>query len=77
MQKKKYSVRGYLVKRVLTRATRSTVVRVRLPSDEVNCPTCHAVSHTLRGPYARRPADVPSLGHRVRLEILERLSKPL
>ena len=67
-----YPVPGFVVERVLSEAPRSTVLRVRATSDEARCPTCHTLSSAPHGKYTRRPADLPSLGRRVRLEIVVR-----
>jgi transposase len=67
-----YPVPGCVVERVGAEAEGSTVLRVRASSDQACCPSCHTASRAPHSTYLRRPADLPSLGRCVRLEIVVR-----
>lgn len=67
-----YPVPGCVVECVGAEAEGSTVLRVRAASDQACCPTCHTVSRAPHSTYIRRPADLPSLGRCVRLEVIVR-----
>ena len=67
-----YPVPGCVVERVVADGTHGTILRVRAAGDEARCPGCHTVSRAPHSTYYRRPADLPSLGRRVRLELVVR-----
>ena len=67
-----YPMPGCVVERVSAEAEGGTVLRVRVAGDRACCPSCHTVSRAPHSTYTRRPADLPSLGRRVRLELVVR-----
>ncbi len=67
-----YPIPDCVVEHVGAEAEGSTVLRVRASSDQACCPSCHTPSRAPHSTYLRRPADLPSLGHCVRLEIVVR-----
>ncbi len=69
-----YPIPGCVVRRVVGEAGRGTVIRVLAARAEAHCPTCRTVSRAPHSTYTRRPADLPSLGRRIRLEIAVRRS---
>lgn len=50
----------------------TTVLRVRARRADARCPACRTVSRAPHSTYIRRPADLPSLGRRIRLELAVR-----
>jgi transposase len=67
-----YPIPGCVVDRVSAEAEGGTVLRVRIAGDRASCPSCHTVSRAPHSTYLRRPADLPSLGRCVRLEVIVR-----
>ena len=64
-----YSVPGCRVERVTSAGSLGQVLVVRGTRDSGRCPTCEASSRAVHSTYARRPADLPSLGRTLRLHL--------
>jgi transposase len=67
-----YSVPGCRVERVVPGGSAAHVLVVRGARRSARCPSCGEASQAVHSTYRRCPADLPSLGHALRLELLVR-----
>jgi transposase len=67
-----YSLPGCRVDRVTHGSSADVVLAVRLEGTGARCPSCQTPSTSVHGSYVRRPADLPSAGRTVQLDLLVR-----
>ncbi|QRO01375.1 ISL3 family transposase [Archangium violaceum] len=67
--KESYSIPGCRVERVVRSGSTQTVLVVRTERRGAPCPSCKQHSDAQHSTYVRRPADVPSAGRAVQLEL--------
>jgi hypothetical protein len=64
-----YALPGCRVERVKRGSAADVVLVIHQEGTGARCPRCQTPSNTLHGRYIRRPADLPSAGRAVKLEL--------